>query len=253
MIIAGVTAYAELYPKPRAIPAIDWLQLDSGAWRPTVRGIEADQYFADLSIYDNSPVIEALWNALKNPSNRGQISLTFSNTLEAMIWGADVLCTTATVWKYGVPVAAGFTGLNTAMYRLSLSLRAISPSFTGTGAWPAVMRVQSWKTGSSFDLSKIASFSGSISYPDHRGDTPYFEGEFRALTEEMKQVRRFIYGVNRGAQTTFPDIGVPYPFGPDLGGFTDSYVRVIYFEDLGQDGFETWRFKLGLSYDGQTS
>ncbi len=251
MILAGVTCYPTLFPKPNTVPALDWSQLESGRWRCTARSASADQYFSDLTIYDDQPVIEALWLALKDPTNRGSMTVNLGTGGQKIIFGAEVTCTTAAVVNYGVPIEQAFTGLEKAMYSLKLTLRAIDPTLSGTGEWPDVLRVQKgWKTGSTFEINKLPSINGTMTYNDSRSDTPYFEGEFLQTTAEMVNIRRFIFSVNRGAQFVFPEIGIPIPFGADLPGFSGSFVRLIVFEDMGPEEFVFSRCKIGLSFDG---
>lgn len=248
MVIAGVTCYPNRWPRPRTTLAVKWTTLHKGLWRATARPASNDQYEADIEIWDSQAVVDALYTALKE--NVGAMTVSLGTGDEQYIFGADVTCTSATVVQYGTPREAG----SFKMFSLPLRLKALNPTFTGSGAaWPDVIWTQgSWLAGSSFEIAKVISQNNNVVYQDLHETEGIFEAEFLFKTEQMRQVRRRVATL-RGAQTTFPDIGVEYPFGTTLSGFTGCYVRVIGFEDYGRINYLLWRCRLKLAYDGQTS
>lgn len=245
MQIAGVTCYAQPFPKPLTSLAVVWNTVHGDRWRATAHPPDNDVYEADVEIWDAEAVIDSLYTALK--ANMGTMTVSLGTDDERFIFGADVLCTTATVAQYGEVSEAG----SFKMFSLPLRLRAVAKTFTGDAEWPTVLRVQGgWKGGSSFGVVKNFSQDGTPSYSQTQAMEGIFEGEFLAFTSEMQKIRRNVATL-RGAQTTFPDIGVSNPFGTTLPDFSGSYVRVIDLEDMGREDYAFWRCRIKLAYDGE--
>ncbi len=247
MVIAGVTCYPNRWPKPDTRLALEWTRTSPIRWRCTERPESNDQYFSDIEVWDTQAVIDALFTALKSPSNLGSIAVTLGTGDEQYIFGADVTCTTATVVEYGMPKEAG----SFKMFSLSLRLKALSPTFSGTPALPSVLYAQGgWTAGSSFEISKVSSYNNSMSYQNKGGTEGLFECGFLMETGDMRNTRRYITDTVRGTRIIFPDIGVENPFGPTLPGFPDVYVRVVDWKDYGRLNYVQWGLGLKLAYDG---
>lgn len=248
MIIAGVTCYANRWPRPRTSLALEWISLHKGLWRATARPASNDSYESIIEIWDSEAVLNTLWTALK--TNLGALSVTL-DAEEQLFFGADVQgVTSVTVMEYGNIREAG----SFKMFSLPLTLKALNPSFTGDGAdWPETIWTQGgWTSGSSFEVSKLVSQNNALVYQDKHETEGVWSGEFLFYTEGIQMMRRKIATL-RGAQTTFPDIGVSNPFGTNLPGFDGSYVRVIEFEDLGRVNYKLWRCRIKLAFDGNAS
>ncbi len=249
MVIAGITCYANRWPKPDTRLALEWTKTDPVRWRATNRPASNDQYFADIEIWDTETVVNALYTALKNPANYGAVTVNLGTGDEQYIFGADVTCTQATVDNYGTPTEAG----SFKMFSFKLRLKALNPSFTGTAEWPDEMYAQAgWKAGQSWELSKLTSFNNTMTYQNNNSGEGVFEGLFLLLTDGMRKARRNIATI-RGQQTTFPEVGIDNPFGATLPSFTGSYVRIIEWEDLGRLNYSLWGLRIKLSYDGLSS
>lgn len=249
MVIAGVTCYPNRWPKPDTRLALEWTKTDPIRYRATTRPPSNDQYFSDIEIWDTEAVINSLFTALKDPLNLGAITVNLGSGDERYIFGADTLCTSVTVVTYGLPKEAG----SFKMFSLSLRLKALNPTFSGTAQWPALFYAQpAWVAGSTFELSKLSSFNNSMTYQNKKAEEGIFECTFLTFTQGIREARRKIAAV-RGAQTTFPDVGINNPFGTTLPGFDASYVRIVDWKDLGRQDYLMWGLWLKLAYDGPTA
>lgn len=248
MVIAGITCYANRWPRPDTRLAVEWTKVHGIRWRATARPASNDSYEADLEIWDTAEVVNALYTVLKE--NLGQLTVSLGTGDEQYLFGADVTCTLATVMGYGEPREAG----SFKMFALPLKMKALNPSFTGSGAaWPSVLWTQGgWSAGSTFEVSKPVSQNNAVVYQDKHETEGIWSGEFVFFIAGQRIMRRRMAAL-RGAQTTFPDIGVENPFGATLPGFTDSYVRAVEFRDMGRFNYLLWRCWLKLAYDGPTS
>ncbi len=246
MVIAGVTCYPNRWPKPDTKLALEWTRTDPVRWRCTNRPASNDQYFADIEIWDTEAVVNALYTALKSPTNYGNIAVTLGTGDEQYIFGADVTCTTATVMDYGTPTEAG----SFKMFSFKLRLKALNPTLTGTPEWPDEMYAQAgWQAGQTWELSKLSSFDNTMTYQNNNAGEGIFEGMFLLFTAGMAKARRNIATI-RGQQTSFPEVGISNPFGATLPGFSGSLVRIIEWEDMGRLNYSMWGLRIKLAYDG---
>lgn len=246
MIIAGITCYPNRWPKPDTRLALEWTKTEPIRWRATTRPASNDQYFSDIEIWDTEDVISALFTTLKDAANLGAITVDLGMGDERYIFGADTLCTSVTVVSYGLPKEAG----SFKMFSLSLRLKALSPSFSGTAQWPTLFYAQpGWTAGSTFELSKLSSFNNTMAYQNKGGEEGVFECNFLTFTQGAREARRNIATV-RGTQTTFPEVGIDNPFGPTLPGFSNAYVRIVDWKDLGRQDYLLWGLWIKLAYDG---
>ncbi len=249
MVIAGITCYANRWPKPDTKLALEWTKTDPVRWRATNRPASNDQYFADIEIWDSATVVNALYSALKDPAQYGQITVNLGSGDERYIFGADVTCTIATVMTYGTPTEAG----SFKMFSFKLRLKALNPTFTGTAEWPTEMYAQAgWTAGQSWELNKLSSYNNTMTYQNNNAGEGIFEGHFLLFTAGMAKARRNIATI-RGQQTTFPEVGIGNPFGATLPGFSTALVRIIEWEDLGRLNYAMWGLRIKLGYDGAAS
>ncbi len=248
MVIAGVTCYPNRWPRPDTKVAMEWTRTDVIRYRATVRPQSNDAYFSDIEIWDTQAKVDELFTALKDPANLGAVTIDLGNEDERFIFGADVLCTSATVMEYGMPREAG----SYKMFSLSLRLKALSPTFVGTAAWPDEFYAQpGWTAGATFGLEKLSSYDNTMTYQNSNNEEGIYEGQFLLFTDGMQNLRRQLITVVRGSSVQFPYFGVTNVFGPTLPFNESTRVRVVDWKDMGRQNYELWGISIKLAYDGQ--
>lgn len=244
----GITPFTALVKpdfKPKTKLALNWVRVANGNYVAADRGASADIYQAAIRLYKKEADVNTFIDAIEDNriTDSHIIALSqFSSTEH--IFGADVDHSgtiNTTVLKIGDRRQESWKA-----FSLSLTLQAISPSFTGTPAFPTLKYLLPGFTGDTdTQVSKFESYNGTFAYADRDAGTGFFEGTFVFTDAEMKGLRRYLAVTARGGNVSVAGIsGVTNPWGPRRPTGYPITVKIIDWEDLGMRDVGRWQMKL---------
>jgi len=235
--------------KPVTNLALQWVKTVSGNWVATDREADNDTYDCDLEVYGHEYYVNQVLKAIGDNREAGSnvLSLTkFSADGGDMLFGADIDYSgglSVTVTKLGERKQKSWHG-----HGVSMRMRVLSPSFTGSATMPDLKYVErGYKGDSTWTITKPESQNGTFAYVDNAYDSGYWEGEVRLSTTNMRNFRRYI-ATTRGTAFNVGVLGgVLFPWGPRRTGTMPIPVKLIDFDDKGMDGLQYWIMELKIA------
>lgn len=217
LTVGGTAFRCRPWPKPKVIPAIEWVQDSAGAWIGSDRGAAQDIYEAEVTFADSNVNIIGLEIVLN--ANREGITLSTMNT---EIFAPNVNHTgsiACSVVDFGVRENVQFSGTTSSVQTLTVTFRALSPTLLGTTPSLATLRLQEAYSGDhSWEVGKAFAYSQAGAYSDHKSDTGYFKGAFQQTRTEAQAILAYLLITARATAVTLPTFpGVEYPFGYTRG------------------------------------
>ena len=220
--------------------SINWFKVADGNWKFTDRGASTDIYESDVKLHAISGSVDQVLQQIEanRVAESNVITLSTTNYNEK-IFGPEI--------NYTVPISA--TVINDVVkeqarlksYEVRLRLRAISPTFTGSGAFPDLKYLNIGYSGDidKNTINKLDSYTGSFSYIDHQYDAGLFTGTFIFTEAELIGLRQYMR-LSRGTTTSLTGInGVTYPFGINRGAYPFN-VKLLDLTDLEMRGIGRW-------------
>lgn len=246
--VSGTPYNLARWPTARIIPAIQWVQDSGGYWSGSDRGAAQDAYEVDCVFVDKESTINALDLALD--AAREAVTLSaFTTPLFAP--NADHSSSITAVvtkikrkhLKYGVPSA------NSQLYSIDVTFRAISPTILTTTPSLSTLKLQEgYEAGDSYESPKAFSFNQSAFYGDHKSDEGAFHGRFRQKLAQAQAILGYALVTARALPFSFPNIGVPYPFGQTHGSYATKNCKIKSIS-MSRQNFVFWDLNLELVED----
>lgn len=230
--------------RPETRLAIKWHQASDGNYFAIDRTAAEDKYLSTIRVYGTKAVIDALIDEIQ--ANRATdshvIALSGFNATE-QLFGMDIDYTgsiNSTVLEIQPISQNTLRG-----FSVSMTLSALSPSFTGSPSLPTFKRLDvGFKSDSSWTFIKHKSYENNFTYQDKLADAGEFEGTFLFDDDEMKALRRYI-ATQRGASISISDVsGVDELFASRRGGTYPYSVKVIDWQDLGRYTVNRWKMRI---------
>jgi len=230
--------------RPKTQLSIKWRQMADGNWKGTDRGTSADIYDADVRIYGKEAVIDDFIDEIEANRAASAHALTLSSFEDTEhFFGVDVDHSgsiSATILNIGKRTQNTWKG-----WGLDMTLRAISPSFSGSSSLPTLGYLDIGAIGdSNYTVNKIDSYDGTFHYLDHDNDIGTFTGTFTLASSDMQKIRRYIATQRTGNFTLADNFGFADPFGSRSPGSYSYTTKLIEWEDLGMWGVHWWKIKL---------
>lgn len=232
--------------EPKTQYALTWAKSASGNWYASDRGAASDIYETTVAVhgleYKISNIMDAIEANRDNPSNT--VTLSYFNGVDDRIFGADLDYTStvsATILKMEPMTQKSWKGFGT-----KLTLRALSPSFTGSATFPALLhQLRGYEADANYTVSKADSYTGGYYYHDEDYDAGEFSGTFMMTTAEITNLRRYA-ATQRGTSFTVTDIpGVLQPWGPRRGTYNMT-CKLKEVDDRGMRDKNYWTVKITL-------
>ncbi len=226
--------------KPDTRLALTWNQAADGTWVATDRGYLSDIYETVVSVYGRLADINNLVDALEGNKTADNHILSLDWFWDdEHIFGADVDhsgAINATCVDFGTIVQGSWGG-----YGVSLRLRALSPSLTGTSTLPSLQYLDiGFEADSANGVNKYDTYRGTYTYANRGTDAGRFEGMLKFSDTNMQNMRTYLRST-RGASFSVSGInGVKYPWGPRRGSTWPVTVRCTDWSDLGMWGEQFW-------------
>ncbi len=226
--------------------SLKWVQLSSGNWVATDRGTTEDIYEAEVFTTGTESVINNIIdqlqaNRIAGSGTPNQITLSSFSTSEK-IFGENVNHTSINATVLNQPKRAQVAWKT---YSVSLLLRAISPTFSGSSSLPTLKYCEvGAEQDADFTIKKSDSHNGTFSYADHRSDSGIFDAVFTLTTANMILIRNYIQNQRGGNFTLADSFGIAYPFGKRSSNSYPFTCKLIEWEDLGLFGLLYNRIRL---------
>lgn len=250
MLISGtdITPFtANIKPnfRPDTRFALKWQKTKGkGNWKATDRTAASDIYGGEMRLYGTETEINLFITELEANRAGGSNVISLSSfTGTDKIFGCDVDYSgtiDATVLEWSERRQNTWKG-----FTITVKIRALSPSFTGSAAFPDLNCLEIGYIGdANRTIKKVDSYNGAFSYSDMKTDTGTFRGVFLFTEAEMIGLRRYI-ATTRGGNVTISNIGgVAFPFGPRRASGYPYSAKITNFKDLGMWGVHRWRAEL---------
>jgi len=227
--------------------ALSWTKTASGNYVCADRGSAYDVYESKITIAGYEYYVDEILDAiqLNRAANNHILSLTAFNGTDDMIFGADVDYSSGlsvTVSKLDERKQKSWHG-----YSFSMTMRVLSPSFTGSSSMPTLQYISKGYTAdTSFTVDKKDVYDATFVYLDEEKDAGELEFEVLLSTANMRSLRRYV-ATERGNTITINSIaGMAYPFGSRGSNFPID-CKIIDFEDKGMRGKAYYYAKLKLA------
>ena len=212
----GITSFqARILPdfEINTILAIKWFQTSDGNWKYVDRGSTVDAYETTVRMHRIKGSIEQVVTQFDQNRVTGSNVVVLSEfASNEHIFGTNLVYNSISATLLETPKVEQS---DLKSFSLSLKLRAISPTFTGTATFPSLSFLRTGYDGNSADytINKMDSYTGSYAYLDQQADNGEFRGTFQFTDTELKNLRAWMR-VNRGTTIAIADIdGITYPFG----------------------------------------
>lgn len=222
--------------EPSTEYSLEWSKTSSGNWQASDRGSTYDVYDSKIKVSGHEYYINQVLSAIEaNRQQTNVLTLTCFNNVDDLIFGADVDYSSGlsvTVTKLGERKQKSWH-----VFSLSITLRVLSPSFTGSSTLPALRYLSRNYVGdSTFTVVKKDYYDGSMVYFDENKDDGEFSGEFIFTLADMRSMRRYV-ATQRGATVSIPNIyGVLFPFSSRGTSTYPVSCKILSFEDKGMSG-----------------
>ncbi|MBD3387587.1 MAG: hypothetical protein GF414_01475 [Candidatus Altiarchaeales archaeon] len=226
---------------PRTTLALEWVTTSSGNYVATDRGASADIYETEVTVhgceYYTNWVLDAIGDNRTIDSN--VLTLDTFHGDDDQIFGCDI--------DYSSGVSVTVTDLKMRKQRswhghaVTMTLRALSPSFVGAASLPTLQYIsRGYTADATWTMSKIDTYDNTFTYLDQEYDAGMWSGDIVLPTADMRSFRRYL-ATQRDATISIPDIkGVLYPYGPRRGNTYPLSVKVTDFKDRGPWGLNYW-------------
>ena len=244
---AGITPFEAKIKwnfKPETKHAIEWFQIEDGNYRGIDRTAEEDVYESDIIIYGTESVINTFIDNIELNRVDDNIIYLYGLTTGEYIFGANVAPTSMSVPVAGTQTAYKCTLKMSGRYQgtlkgfgVSLTVRNLSPSFTGSASLPLLKAKVGYTGESDYTIGKQFTYDGTAKYTDNSYDAGIFEGTFTLSNADMASMRQYIRS-NRASTISLVStassglVGVAKPFGRRSGSYPYN-VKILDFEDLG--------------------
>ena len=233
--------------KPKTTLALKWVQASNGVWSTVDRGVTSDIYESEIRIYSKEETINTMINAIYANRIYDTNYFTMSGFLSTEhIFGEDIDYSgniQVTIVAIEGPVQKTWLG-----YEATLTVRALSPTFTYASTLPTLQYLDYGYKGTIEDLTinKYDSYYGNFTYLDHTTDIGIWTGTLLFTSENMGKMRRYIT-TQRGSTVTINSInGVDYPFGPTRPTFPIT-CKILKWDDLGMVNPNNWKMSVTLA------
>lgn len=241
--------------KPDTKLAIKWMRSLDGNYYAIDRTSVDDIYESFVRIYSTESVVNNFIDEIESNRVAGSniIYLYDLNTGE-YIFGADVTTSSQSVPGVGTEDAFVCTAFmeeriqgSLNAYGVSLRLRNLSPSFTGSASLPALKAEIGYSGDSGYTIDKIFSYDTSAYYQDSEIDIGVCEVVCKLTTANMQSFRRYA-AAYRGDTIALGSANLPGVDNP-FGRRSTSYpynVKIIDWEDLGphDTAAKTWDLRV---------
>ena len=246
-LTVGGTAFMCLpWPKPKIIPAIDWVRNSAGNLRGSDRGVAQDLYETTVQFKDTETIINSLETVLQ--ANREGITLSafafpaFAPTVD------HTGSISAAVLDFGVIKQESFSSSNTNLLTLEVKFRAISPTILASpsASLSGLALQQGWEAGREVTAHPEFTYTQATTYKDHNRDIGTFRGQFLQTTATLQAIIRYLMVTARASAFTLPTFsGVTYPFGvPKGSGAFSCKAREFSFS---RKNLNRWDMEISFS------
>jgi hypothetical protein len=228
---------------------MEWYQTSAGNWHAVDRGASADYYETTITTFGTEAYINNIINQLNTTRLAKAATITMYDFADnEHVFGEDILYTpdiTGLITEYDVRKQNSWKG-----FKLSLTLRALNPEFTGVASLPdftsGVCTQIGYTADSSWTYNNYDSYYSNFSHYDHRDDQGLFKGSFNLTQTELRNLRTWMR-VNRDTSFTLSGIyGVAYPFGPREG--TGPWTaKIVELEEKNKFGLDRWIVNLKIA------
>lgn len=240
--IGAVEFLVKHWPKARITPP--WTWVTTWAENPYTfdRGAAQDIYESEVTFYDTEANINTIQTALETV--RGSATLTsFTDFIFApnVDHSGSITCTLQVMKSRR---ALSFAAGGTAMFEMTVNLRAISPTLLSTTPSLSTLRPQwGYEADKVYQSLKGFSMGQAMENLDRRTDAGVCTLPVLQLTAEIKAILAYILVTARAASITFPSgVGITYPFGVVRGGLPKN-CKITSFAFSRRDN-ETWNMSL---------
>lgn len=230
------------WPKARITPPYDWVKTWAENPYAYDRGAAQDVYESEVVFYDTEANINTIQTALETVRGSATLS-SFTDIIFApnVDHSGSITC----VLKVLKPRrATAFAAGTTAMFEMTVTLRAVSPTLLSTTPSLATLRPQmGYEADKVYQSLKGFSMDQTMSNLDRRTDAGVCTVPFVQLTAEIKAILAYILVTLRAASFTFPSaLGITYPFGVVRGGLPKN-CKITAFSFSRRDQ-ETWAMSI---------
>jgi len=234
--------------RPITTYGIEWIKTSSGNYVSTDRGASNDTYESEIVVSGHEYYINQVLSAIQDnrAADNHVLSLDTFNQVDDKIFGCDVDYSsgvTCTVVKLSSRKQRSWRG-----FGVTMILRALSPSFTGSASLPALQYIpKGYEGDATYTVTKYDTYDGSFTYLDEEYDAGQWTGDVILTSANMQGLRRYL-ATQRGSTISIPAIaGVAYPYGPRRGSTYPLSVKVTEFKDNGMWGEGYWTATLTLN------
>ena len=233
--------------KPETRLAIRWVKDAAGNHRGIDRGVNADTYESNITVYGKYTEVETFIDFVQYNRVNGTNEIEISNFNEnEKIFGGDVDYSgtiNSTVLSVG-----RIQQKTISTFSVSCSIRAIDVAFSSTAAMPEIKHLSIGYDGDS-DIStlKVDTQHGKFYYIDDRADAGIFEGELSLKNADAAALRRYIATQRANTVSISSISGVQYPFGARRSVTFPINCKIIDWDDGGMWGQHYTIFKIKLA------
>lgn len=225
--------------------AISWRQLSSGNWVATDRTSASDTYEARVSIYGREAVIDNFITKIYDNRIIGNSQINLSSFADTeKIFGENVDHSgsyTATILQMPEKKQGTFKGFGLT----DIYIRLVgTPTFMEGSEFSLINYEPGGQQDANYTQNKLDSYTGAMSYIDHRSDSGIFDAVFTLTNADFVKLRNYIRLTRSGTMTLADTFGVDYPFGPRTDNSYPFSVKLIEWEDMGWFGLKYNKIRL---------
>lgn len=229
--------------------ALKWAQCSNGNWVAIDRSSSSDTYETEITVAGKQGTVETFLDAIEDNRLTGAtgpnvLALSGFEATEH-IFGEDVDHTalSATVLDIGDVQQRSWQ-----VYAVSVRLRAVSPSFTGSAILPAFNNVQvGFARALDMSINKLDTYYGVYAYEDHRSDTGQINVSLNLPIVDARNLRRYI-ATRRGENYTIANLaGVTHPWGITRPTTYPITAKLVDWADAGWFGINRRIISLKLA------
>ena len=249
LAVGGFACYAQQWPKPVIIPAIDYLPTSSGKTKATSRGASQDVYQTTLTFQDVEDNINALESTIDIYRLGDNLTL-----MDVPVFSPEVNHTgtiACTVFDFGrrkqLSIATNQTYPTNNLVTLDVVFRAISPALIGTTPSSSGLRlISGWEMYRDVKIGKSFTYSQVPEYADNTSDAGCFNPTYSLDITKLRAVLAYLLTTGRTTPFAMANFQGPvkYPFGvPKGNGSFNCLCKKIQIE---RKNVNRWNLSLSL-------